>query len=204
MEEFSDVRFKQRAVIEFLTAEKVPPTEIQRRLQAVYGDQCVDVSTVRRWVRRFKDGELGQADLSDKTRSGRPATASDQLHQDRLEELIRENRRIKQKEISVALGISKERVGYIICVLGFRKVCARWVPRMLSDEMKAEKVRISRELLKRFEKEGEDFLKKIITCDETCVHHYDPENKRQSIEYRHKEITSAEIIKHRPRLERSC
>ena len=51
MEEFSDVQFKQRAVIEFLTAEKVPPIEIHRRMQAVYGDQCVDVSTVRRWVR---------------------------------------------------------------------------------------------------------------------------------------------------------
>jgi len=63
MEEFSDVRFKQRAVIEFLTTEKVPPTEIHRRKQAVYGD----VSIVRCWVRRFKDGELGQADLSDKT-----------------------------------------------------------------------------------------------------------------------------------------
>jgi transposase len=66
MEEFSDVRFEQRAVIEFLTAEKVPPIEIHRRMQTVY-DQGVDVSTVRRWVRRFKDGELGQADLSDKT-----------------------------------------------------------------------------------------------------------------------------------------
>jgi len=61
MEEFSDIRFKQRAVIEFLTAEKFPPIEIHRRMQAVYGDQCVDVSTARRWVRRFKDGELGQA-----------------------------------------------------------------------------------------------------------------------------------------------
>ena len=68
MEEFSDVRFKQRAVIEFLTVEKVPPIEIHRRMQAVYGDQCVNVSTVRRWVTRFKDGQLGQADLSDKTR----------------------------------------------------------------------------------------------------------------------------------------
>ena len=36
-------------------------------------------------------------------------------------------------------------------------------------------------------KEGEDFLKKIITSDETWVHHYDPENKRQSVEYSHKE-----------------
>jgi len=54
IEEFSDVWFKQRAVIDFLTEEKVPPIEIHRRMQAVYGDQCVDMSTVRRWVRRLK------------------------------------------------------------------------------------------------------------------------------------------------------
>jgi len=47
---------------------------LQFKFTAVYGDQCVDVSTVRRWVRRFKDGEMGQADLSDKTLSGRPVT----------------------------------------------------------------------------------------------------------------------------------
>jgi uncharacterized protein with ACT and thioredoxin-like domain len=68
LEEFSDVRFKQRTVIEFSTSEKVPEIEIHRRMQVVYGDQCVDVSTVGRWVRRFKDGELGQADFSAKTR----------------------------------------------------------------------------------------------------------------------------------------
>jgi len=49
-------------------------------MQAVYGDLYADVSTVRRWVKRLKDGELVPADLSDKTRSGRPVTASDQLH----------------------------------------------------------------------------------------------------------------------------
>ena len=54
MEEFSDVQCKQHAVIEFLTAEKVRPIEIHRRMQAVYGDQFVDVSAVRRWVRRLK------------------------------------------------------------------------------------------------------------------------------------------------------
>jgi len=74
MEEFPDVRLKQCAVIEFSTVRKVPPIETHRQMQAIYGDQCVDVSTVRRWVRRFKDGELGQRDLSDKTRSGRPVT----------------------------------------------------------------------------------------------------------------------------------
>jgi len=50
MEEFSDVRFKQRAVNELLTEGKVSPIEIRRRMQVVCGDQCVDVSTVRRMV----------------------------------------------------------------------------------------------------------------------------------------------------------
>jgi transposase len=57
-------------------------------MQTVYGDQGVDVGTVRRWVGRFKDGELGQTDLSEKRRSGRPVTASDQFNQDRVEEMI--------------------------------------------------------------------------------------------------------------------
>jgi len=48
---FSDFRFKQIAVIEFLAPEKVSPIKIHKRIQAVYGDQCVDVSAVRHWVR---------------------------------------------------------------------------------------------------------------------------------------------------------
>jgi len=60
--------------------------------------------------------------------------------------------------------------------------------------MKAERVRISRELLESFEKEGEDFLKNAITGDENWVHYYDPENKRQSMEYRHKKSPQPEKI----------
>ena len=40
------MRIKQRTVIEFLTAEKVNPSEIHRRLKAVYCDDTVDRSTV--------------------------------------------------------------------------------------------------------------------------------------------------------------
>ena len=38
---------KQRCVIEFLHAETVAPTDVHGRLLNVYGDQTVDVSTVR-------------------------------------------------------------------------------------------------------------------------------------------------------------
>ena len=58
MEECEDTRFKQRAVIEYLTEERIPPIDIHRRMQAVYGNKCVDVSTVRRCVRQFKQQEV--------------------------------------------------------------------------------------------------------------------------------------------------
>jgi hypothetical protein len=46
--EHSSGRFKQRAVIEFLTAEAVVPIEIHLCMQFVYGDDCADSSTVLR------------------------------------------------------------------------------------------------------------------------------------------------------------
>jgi len=41
---------KQRCVIEFLHAETVAPTDVHGRLLNVYGDQTVDVSTMKGWV----------------------------------------------------------------------------------------------------------------------------------------------------------
>ena len=52
-----DVRIRQRSVIEFLTTEGEMPIRKHERLKSVYGDAAVDVSTVRRWVRRSKEAE---------------------------------------------------------------------------------------------------------------------------------------------------
>ena len=44
-------RLKQRAVTEFfLSAENVTPAKIHRRLQAVYGENTVNRTTVNRWA----------------------------------------------------------------------------------------------------------------------------------------------------------
>ena len=61
------ISFASTVIFLFTIDISVPPIEIHRRMQGIYGYQCVDMSTVRHWVRWFKDGELGQADLSDKT-----------------------------------------------------------------------------------------------------------------------------------------
>ena len=116
-------RVKQRAVIEFLTAEGVTPKEIHRRMQAVYGD-CVDVSTVRRWATKCKDADPQTSDLHDKERAGHPVTATGEFHKDKVDRLIQDDRRITQQAIASKIGISKERVGHIIDLLGYRKICA--------------------------------------------------------------------------------
>jgi len=57
-EDCKDVQFKQHAVTEFLNAEKINPINIHCCVQAVYGDKCVDVSTVTCWVWPFKQEEV--------------------------------------------------------------------------------------------------------------------------------------------------
>ncbi|GFR98298.1 histone-lysine n-methyltransferase setmar-like protein [Elysia marginata] len=110
--------------------------------------------------------------------------------------MILGNRRIKQKDIAKQLEISKERVQHIITdILGYRKVSARWVPQMLTDEVKMQIKTTCAELLKHYEKEGKEFIERIVTRDESSVHHYDSESKRQSMEYRHKSSPSPRNFK---------
>jgi len=51
------MRLKQRAVTEFLSAENITPAEIHHRLQAVYGENTVNRTTVNRWAIKFRECE---------------------------------------------------------------------------------------------------------------------------------------------------
>ena len=55
-------------------------------------------------------------------------------------------------------------------VLGFRKVSARWVPRQLTPELKEWRVDACEELLRHYETEGDTFLQRVVTGDESWVH----------------------------------
>jgi hypothetical protein len=64
-----------------------------------------------------------------------------------------------------------------------RKVCAKLVSKVSTDdEQKENRVSISRELLDRV-RDNPEFLEQVITGDETWVFEYDPETKRQSSEW---------------------
>jgi hypothetical protein len=81
----------------------------------------------------------------------RLVTVIDDFQQELIEQMIRGNRRIKQKNITLKLEAYEERVGHIVNPLGFRKVCTRWVPRKLTGEINADRVRILRGILGCFE-----------------------------------------------------
>ena len=57
------VHMKQKCVTEFLHAEKMAPTDIHWHSLNVYGDQTLDMSTVRWWVVHFSGGN---SDMKDK------------------------------------------------------------------------------------------------------------------------------------------
>ena len=89
-------RMKQRALTEFLSVENVTPAEIYRRLQAVYGGNTVNRTTVNRLAIKFRGCEPGRANIVDQPRSGRPVSVTDDKHQKLVDELIKHDRRITQ------------------------------------------------------------------------------------------------------------
>jgi histone-lysine N-methyltransferase SETMAR len=89
---------------------------------------------------------------------------------------------MKVREIAETIGISKEHVGYILHEeLDMKKLCARWVPRLLTTDQKRTRMKISEQCLERFNKNETDFVRRrFITMDETWMHQYTPESKQQS------------------------
>lgn len=174
--------FRQKAVIEFLTKEGVSAKNISDRLKIVYGENCLGYASVKRWVVHFKNGNT---DITDKPRSGRPLSAATAENKASVDGLIRNDRRISCRIIANSVGISVGTAQAIVAELGYSKVCARWVPRQLTEELKLKRLNVCTELLKRYASEGDAFMNNIITGDESWAHHYTPETKRQSMQWHH-------------------
>ena len=69
--------------------------------------------------------------------------------------------------------------------LKFRKLWARWVPKMLTEEHKLKRQASALDFLTGYSEEDDNFLCRVVTGDETWVSHATPESKQQSMEWRH-------------------
>jgi len=120
----------------------------------------------------------------DKDRSKRPSVSDDL--QEKFESAIRKDRRVTVRELEEKLQIPKFLFHRIINDLRYRKYSVRWVPKMLKEDFKRQRIETSREVLEIYTEEGAVFLDlTLVTGDETWVYHFTPDSKQQSMEWRH-------------------
>ena len=119
--------FEVRGVIRFLQAEYVRPSEIDRRLFAVYGKHVTNAASVRKWCIMFRNG---RTDVHDAEKSGRPSVITDAL-KEKVNRIIRENRHFTISEVyEKCPQVSRALVYQIVTKhLQYRKIGARWVAR---------------------------------------------------------------------------
>jgi hypothetical protein len=100
-----------RAVIKFFVKEGFTPNATHSKFIKVYRDSSPSFSTIKKWAAKFK---LGRTSLEDDPRKGRPKSATTPKIIEQVHDMVLDDRRMKVPEIAETIGISKERVGYIL------------------------------------------------------------------------------------------
>ena len=168
---------EQRSAVKFCVLNGKTKRETMNMLEKAYGDKVMKKTAMYKWFSRFQNG---QETVTDEARSGRPQSITSR-HVRHIKELLDKDRRITIREISERVDYSVGTVHSIIHEeLHIRRLCARSIPKMLSDAQKEQRVECCARFVHRFEREGEAFIRRIVTVDETWISLYEPETKEQS------------------------
>jgi len=93
---------------------------------------------------------------------------------DKTDVLMWDDSHITTSKLCATTESGKPAVTATIRELGYRKLDARWVQKMLTIQYETAPKHICAELLQCSKKDEDAFLSNIITGDETWFHHYDP------------------------------
>ena len=144
-------------------------------ISAAFGPSCVSYDTVRRWKKKF---ESGVESIKNAPKSGRPKSASRKEIVSKIKEIIEGDARFTVHDIARKVGISLSMVHLILKKhLKVRKISARWVPHLLTDEQKRQRVKVAKKLLQMFPKYDKKQFANVVTGDETWVHYFEPIRK---------------------------
>ena len=95
--------------------------------------------------------------------------------------LIEEDAHYTVQELEELSGIHSSSVLKILHErLGLHKICARWVPHLLTDEQKQSRVRLSSQVIEKYDKCDPRRLEEIVTVDETWIYHFQPDSKAKN------------------------
>ena len=142
--------------------------EISKQLDNVYKDSAPSYRTVANWVAEFKDSERG---FEDAPRMGRPSTITADENIQAVERIVVRDRQISIRRLAEKLVIIHETMSNHVSM---KKVCTRWVPKLLTPIQRAHRVDCCQELLQQSEVNPVKFFDCIVTGDEFWIHHCDP------------------------------
>ena len=135
-------------------------------------------ATVCKWVCRFNDG---RESIENEPRAGRPVSVLTEKNVATVKTLIEEDACYTLQEIEELSGIHLSSVLKILRErLGLRKICARWVPHLLTDEQKQSPVRLAGQIIEKYDKCDPCRLEEIVTGDEIWIYHFQPDSKAKS------------------------
>jgi len=133
----ADLR-EQRAAVKFRFLLGKMGTETLEMLKTAYKGDASGKTQVFEWFSRFKSGEMS---IDDQARSGRPLTARTDENVNKIHEIILEDRRQTIEEVTERSGVTWSSVQRILSEdLGMRRVAAKFVPRLLTEQQKQGRV----------------------------------------------------------------
>ncbi|GFV96523.1 histone-lysine N-methyltransferase SETMAR [Trichonephila clavipes] len=153
-------KFEVLSVICFVHAKGQQPADIHKEIVSVYGN-IMNRQNVTKWCRHFSEG---RTDVHDEQRTGRSSVISDAFLQ-KTEEAIHANRRLKLKELhQIIPELSMTTLYEVVTVkLGYRELCVRWVPKMLTEEHKKKMMALHSTSSHAIQKQGDELLDHIVT-----------------------------------------
>ena len=159
----SELKLQQRTNIKFLVKLRMSGKEIRQMLVHVYGDNALEKNSSLQVGETFSEE---RESVTDEERSGRTATSRTEENIVNSRQLLRANRRLTVRSIAEQVDIDRETFRKILTEdLDMRKVCAKMIPKELTEEQKQRRVTICQDLLER----QDGILGRDITGDETWV-----------------------------------
>ena len=147
--------------------------KLMTEISTAFGPSCVSYDTVRRWKKKF---ESGVESIKNASKSGRPKSASRKEIVSKIKEIIEGDARFTVRDIARKVGISTVHL-ILKKHLKVRKISARWVPHLLTDEQKRQRVKVAKKLLRMFPKYDKKQFANVVTGDEIWVHYFEPVRK---------------------------
>ena len=124
--------------------------------------------------------------VEDDIRPGRSKTSIAKANIAAVKIVVEQDARFK--DIASCTGISEGSLQTILKKrLDLRKVCARWVPHLLTEEQKTQRLKCARELLKTYKGCNSRVISNLLTGDETWVHMSEPQRRADNKQWKRKD-----------------